>query len=266
MFRIQFMFWKKFRSFVWSKHFLKHSAYILGIYIVVIFILVQYLDYYTNNGEKIAVPNLTGLNANKAKLKLEELDLKIELLDSVYRPDLPTGTIISQDPQPTSKSTVYVKSGRIIRVQVSKKNRMIEMPGLIDRSERFAESVLKNRGLKYTKQYVPTNEANGAVLKQLYKGKAIKEGQRLPVGSVITLIIGQNDASEPVEIPDLVGMTISAAKGRLGGTSLSLLIGSCEGCLTAEDSTSATIHSQSPEYMEGVTAPAGTTITVSAGK
>ncbi len=260
------MLWKKIKNFIWSKHFLKHSAYIFGSYVLIITILVFYLDSYTNNGEKIEVPNLTGLNANKAKLNLETLELKMELLDSVYRPDLPSGTIVSQDPQATSKSTVFVKSGRIIRVQVSKKSRMIEMPNLIDRSERFAESVLENRGLKYKKVYIPTNEANGAVLKQMYKGKVIKEGVRIPVGSVITLTVGQNDASQPVELPNLVGLTISEAKGRLGSSSLSLLIGGCEGCTNAEDSTSAIILSQSPEFLEGVMAPAGTTITISAGK
>lgn len=259
-------FWQKLKTFVFTKHFLKHSGYILLTYLVLVGGTIFYLDAYTNHGEKIKVPNLVGQRADIAAKTLEELDLKMELLDSVYRPDLPSGTILSQDPLPTAKSTVYVKSGRIIRVSVSKRTDLVQMPNLIDRSERFAESVLKNRGLKYRINYVPTSEANGAVLRQMYKGVEIKEGVKVPVGSVITLIVGQNDAGAPALVPDLVNSTISEAKGRLQGTSLLLQIGSCDGCLNAADSTSARIYSQSPEYLEGVELPAGTTILINAAK
>jgi eukaryotic-like serine/threonine-protein kinase len=255
----------KLRAFVWSKHFLKHTGLIVLTYIVIVGGTVLYLDNYTNNGQKIEVPSLVGKKLPQAQLILEEQDLQVELLDSVYRPDLPTGTIVSQDPMPTKKSGVYVKEGRIIRVQLSKRTRLVEMPPLIDRSERFAESVLKNRGLRFTKVYRATSEADGAVLAQHYKGRDIKEGTRIPIGSLIELIVGRNEAQQPVELPNLVGMTISEARGRLSGTSLSLLLGSCEGCADAQDSTSAVITVQGPEFIsEGTMIPAGTTITVSA--
>lgn len=259
-------FLQKLRAFVWSKHFLKHTLLIVLTYFVVIGIVVFYLDQYTNHGEKIDVPNVVGLKTESAQSKLEALELKIEVLDSVYDPQLPSGTIVSQDPLPTSKSMVYVKSGRVIRVQVSKKSRLVEMPSLIDKSERIAESILKNRGLKYRKNYVPSSEANGAVLKQLYNGREIREGVKIPVGSVITLVVGQNSASQPVELIDLKDLTISEAKARLSGISLHILVGLCDGCSTAADTTTAVIYSQSPEYLEGVTVSPGTTITVSAQK
>jgi eukaryotic-like serine/threonine-protein kinase len=259
-------FWQKLKGFVWSRHFLKHSGFIVLTYLVVVGGTILYLDSYTHNGEKIKVPNLVGQNATQAEKTLEELDLKLVLLDSVYRPDLPSGTILSQDPLPTTQSDVCVKSGRIISVQVSKRTHLVQMPSLIDKSERFAESVLKNRGLKYRIEYVPTSEANGAVLKQLYKGQEIKEGVRIPVGSMITIVVGQNKSGMPVALPDLINSTISEARGRLQGTSLILQIGSCDGCLNAQDSTSARIYSQSPEYLEGVELPAGTTIMINASK
>lgn len=260
-------FLSKLRSFIWSKHFLKHTGLIVLTYIVIVGGTVLYLGSYTNHGDRIEVPNLVGKKVSQARVLLEERYLELELLDSVYRPDLPVGTIISQDPAPTAKSDVYVKEGRIIRIQVAKNTRLIEMPSLIDKSERFAESVLKNRGLKFRKEYKQTNESNGAVLQQLYKGMPIKEGKRIPIGSVITIIVGKNEGGTPVELPNLVGMTISEARGRLSGTSLSLLLGSCEGCTNEQDSTSAVITVQGPEFIsEGTMIPSGTTITVSASK
>lgn len=255
---------KKIKAFVFSKHFLKHTGLIILTYIVVVGCIALYLNLSTNHNEKIEVPKVVGLQASKAQVILENLDIKMELLDSVYRPDLAPGTIVSQDPEATSISQVYVKSGRIIRVQVSKKDRLVEMPGLVDRSERYAQSVLKNRGLKYRINYVPTNEADGAVLKQLYKGREIKEGTRISVGETITLVVGENNSALPVDMVDLNGITISDAKARL--LNVTILFSTCDGCVSAADSSSALIYSQSPEYMEGATIPSGSTVFVSARK
>lgn len=257
-------FLQKLRSFIWTRHFLKHTGLIFLTYFVIVGITILYLDSYTNHGQKIRVPNLVGSNAGKSRALLEELDLKMELLDSVYRPELPAGTVLAQDPTPTSKSSVYVKEGRIIRVQVSKRTQMVEMPYLVGRSQRFVESVLKNRGLKFKVKYRPSSESNGAVLQQLYKGGSIKEGRRIPVGSTITIVVGKSAGGQPVQIPNVYGATISEARGTLSAVSLNMLVGLCEGCTNGQDSTSAYIYYQSPEYIEGILVPAGTTVTVSA--
>jgi beta-lactam-binding protein with PASTA domain len=259
-------FLKKLRTFIWSKHFLKHLGLVALAYLVIVSITVFYLDSSTNHGEQIVVPNLIGKNVNSVKAELEELGLQYEVLDSIYDPSKAEGTILDQDPDPTKFSLVHVKEGRIIRVRVSKKSRLVEMPSLVDKSQRFAESILENRGLKFRIEYKPTNEANGAVLEQLYKGRMVKEGSRIPIGSTITLIVGKNDAGEPTEIPNLYGMTIFEAKDRLAQLGSFGFLPVCEECLTYEDSVAARIESQSPEYIEGILIPAGSTITVYATK
>ena len=259
-------FLKKLRSFNWSKHFLKHLGLVVLTYFIIVSITIFYLDSYTNHGQQIKVPNFVGRNVNTVKSEIEELDLQYEVLDSIYDPSKPQGTILHQDPAPTMFSLVHVKEGRVIRFRVSKKTRLIEMPSLVDKSQRFAESILENRGLKIRIQYRPTNEANGAVLEQLYKGRSIKEGTKIPIGSTITLIVGQNDAGEPVEIPNLYGLTIFEARDRLSQLGSFGFLPVCDACLSYEDSLAARIESQSPEYIEGILIPAGTTITVYATK
>ena len=44
---------------------------------------MRYLNVFTNHGEEVAVPNLIGLSAVDAKLKLESLGLSYEVLDSI---------------------------------------------------------------------------------------------------------------------------------------------------------------------------------------
>lgn len=252
----------KLKNFIWSKHFLKHVGLVILAYIVIIGGTVFILDGMTNHGQKIKVPALYGKNVRNIESLMKESGLEYEILDSIYAPDKPEGTILSQDPGPSDSTDVFVKEGRIIRLRVSKRSRLVEMPSLIDKSQRFAESVLKNRGLKFTIVYETTNEANGAVLDQKFQGSTIKEGRRIPIGSTIVLTVGRNQGGQPVQIPDLHCLTINEARARLASMSSITLFIACENCLTSEDSLSAKVTSQTPEFIEGVLSPAGSTVTV----
>ncbi|MBU2018884.1 MAG: hypothetical protein KJ941_04480, partial [Bacteroidetes bacterium] len=134
----------------------------------------------------------------------------------------------------------------------------------IDKSQRFAESILKNRGFKCSISFRNTSEANGAVLDQLYKGSRIKEGTKIPIGSTIALVVGRNEGGIPIPIPDLYGLTIFEARDRLAAIPGMNYFPVCNECRTYEDSLAARINSQTPEYIEGIMIPAGSTISVNA--
>lgn len=257
---------KKLKSFFWSKRFLKHFVILIVVYVVIIGGTVLYLKLYTNHGEKIEVPNMIGKNVKNVGTSLEDLGLSYEILDSIYEPTKVEGTILSQDPMATDSTGVCVKEGRIIRLRVSKRSQLVEMPKCVDKSQRFAENILRNRGLKYHVEYRTTTEADGAVMQQLYKGKNITEKTRVPIGSTIRLIVGRNLGGSAVAVPNLQGLTICEVKERLSGMTNINLVLVCDGCLTVADSCSAIVDVQNPEYLEGAFAPAGSSITVFAKK
>ena len=240
-------------SFVKTKHFWKHFGLVILFYLVMVFAAILYLDFATSHGEKIAVPNFVGLSGEKAKQRIEGLDLTYQILDSIYDPKLPEGTVIEQLVEPTSLSQVYVKSGRIIGLRLSKRNQLVEMPSLLHKQIQFAQSILEQRGLRFIIQYQPTAEANGSVLEQRYKGRRIKEGDRLPIGAVVTLIVGQNDEGEPIALQNFIGLTMSEARYIFDTLCVSSYSFICPDCLTSQDSAAARIFSQSPEYIEGTT-------------
>ena len=254
---------QRIKRFILTKHFLKHFGLVVLFYLLVVFGTILYLDFSTNHGEKIEVPNLVGLSGEKAKLKIEELGLQYQIVDSIYDPKSPEGTVVEQLVEPTSLSKVFVKSGRIIGLRLTKKSQMIEMPGLVNKQIQFAGSILEQRGLRFSIQYRPTNEANGSVLEQLYKGKRVKEGDRIPMGSIITLVVGQNDLGEPIELLNFVGMTMDEAKFVLDTLGVSSYNFVCPECISHEDSTVARIFSQTPEYIEGNTVFKATQFTFS---
>jgi beta-lactam-binding protein with PASTA domain len=259
-------FFKKLKLFFWSKHFLKHFGLIILFYLLVISITIFYLDAYTNHGQKIKVPNYIGKTLNSVKGDIESLGLQYEVLDSIYKPELPIGTILEQDPEPTDLSQLYVKDGRIIRFRVSKNKDFKQLPNLINYMESFAVDVLKNRSFKYVVQYKQTTQEDGAVLDQLFNGKSVRGGEWLPIGSTIVLIVGENNTPEPVELPNLYGLTISEAQQRISAIGDFELITICSDCITSEDSLMARISMQQPEYLEGVKIAVGTPIKIFVSK
>ncbi len=257
---------RKLKEYIWTKTFLKKTGIVFLFYFLVVLLTIFILDIYTNHGQLIKVPNLVGKNIKYAASKLEEMDLAYEVLDSIYDSINPAGTIILQDPMPTYFSGVHVKEDRIIRLRISKKTRLIEMPDLINNSQRFAENILKNRGLKFRIQYKPTIEASGAVLDQRYKGSPIKEGKKIPIGSIITLIVGRLEFGTPVDIPNLIGMNIYEARAVLDSLGKFEYLPVCPDCYSYEDSVMAKIYSQAPEFIEGMQVPGGATFQVYALK
>ena len=247
---------KQIKSLIFSKYFLKHLGLVILFYLLFIFGSIYYLNFATNHGEKIPVPNLVGLSSDEAKKKIEDLGLQYEILDSVYDPNSPLfkkpeGTVFEQVIEPTSSSNVYVKSGRIIGIRLTKKTQLVEMPNLVFKQIHFAQSILDGRGLRFIIRYRQSEESNGSVIDQLFNGKKITQGTRIPIGSVIILVVGQLDIGIPFQIPNLVGLYRDEALKILDSLKISSYNVVCADCFTHEDSISALIFYQSPEYLEG---------------
>lgn len=258
-------FFKKLGNFIWSKAFGINLVILVMVYLGVYFGLQMWLQSTTNHGQEVAVPNLVGKNANNAKALLNGTNLNYEVLDSIYKPEVVVGTILSQDPKPSAMTGVNVKEGRTIRLSVSKRSMLVEMPNLIDKSQRFAEGILRNRQFRYSLDYKPSKEAHGAVLEQLYKGKKVVPGQKIPVGSKIKLVIGRNEVGVLQDLPNLSGLTIVEAKRQVENMlNMEFLLGVCQGCETPADSASARVFTQTPEYAEGGTVQSGGSIVVMA--
>lgn len=257
---------KKIAAFVWSKKFAINFGVLVILYVTVFISLKWYLNSTTVFGEKIEVPNLIGKNQNNLKNIMASSLLEIEVLDSIYDPSKIEGTIIEQDPGATSITDVYVKHGRKIKVRVSKRTQLVEMPGLVDKSQRFAEGILRNRSFKYKVEYQPSREAHGAVIEQLYKRKPIVKGTKIPIGSTIKLIVGRNEVGVELPLPDLYGLTIVEAKDRIGNLMNTEIIISCPDCETKSDSLIARVKSQSPEFSDGAVIASGGAIIVYASK
>jgi len=176
------------KNFLTSKVFFKQVAIALGVLIIVIFLLLQWISYTTNHGEVIPVPDLRKMNLAKAEESLENIDLEYVVLDTVdFRADFPPYTIVEQDPLPH----VNVKDGRKIYIKLNAGGySAITLPDLIQKTYRQALPELKALGLEEgTKTYVPYL-AKDVVLEVKQNGKRLKAGDKVKKASKIDLVLG----------------------------------------------------------------------------
>jgi hypothetical protein len=254
---------KNILTFVGTKRFVKSLGLLILTYLLIVGGTLLYLDIRTHHGEKIAVPNVVGKPVSNIDELLEDSGLDYLIIDSIYRPDIQPGTIVKQYPEPTSRTKVFVKSSRLLEISLSKKIRLVAMPDLLHKSKRYAESILKNRGLTYRFSFKISPNDIDAVISQKFQGKRIREGNKIPYGSEIHIVIGKGSKDDPFEVPDLYGYSLTQADSVVYELpSVSLIIGECLGCKTKKDSLSARIYGQTPEYFNGNMRPPGSDIVI----
>jgi eukaryotic-like serine/threonine-protein kinase len=177
-----------FREFIKTKTFFLQVFYALCILLAIMLGFMYWLDFTTNHGEEITVPNLAKMTTEQAEEKLEELDLEYVILDSVdFRKEFPKYSIVEQDPIAGSK----VKKDRKIYIKLNSAGfASIKMPDLIEKTLRQAEPSLKAVGLEIgTLSYVPYL-GKDMVLKMKLNGKELKPGDKVMKSSKIDLVLG----------------------------------------------------------------------------
>jgi len=176
------------KNFITSKVFFKQVVIALILIVIVVFLLLQWLDFTTNHGDKIPVPDLRKMTLTKAGEALEGQDLEYVVLDTVdFRAEYPRYTIVEQDPLPK----VDVKEGRKIYVKVNAGGySTLKLPDLVQKTYRQAIPTLKAMGLEEgTKTYVPYL-AKDVVLEMKQNGKKLKAGDKVMKASKIDLVLG----------------------------------------------------------------------------
>lgn len=253
---------KKLGNFLISRKFIINLVLIGVAWVIIIWSSISYFNSYTNHGESIEVPNLISNNASDIPQLLAGKELKYEVLDSIYNPNLVEGTVIYQNPMATDSTGLKVKSARTIKVRVSKRSRLVDIPIVVSKSQRFAEAVLMTKGLRTKTTFVPSNEDQGSVIEQKFKGKPVTKGTKVPINSVIELTVGKKTSGQMALVPNLFGLTIKEAEARLKNSQSLRLFIVCNNCENAQDSISARVIRQTPVSADSSKVPEGSTITI----
>jgi len=222
------------RNFIWGIVFV----------VAVILLLQLFLALFTRHNKELTVPDFTALDYRTVEKVAKNLNLRVEVADSVYVKHLPLGVVFSQNPIAGSR----VKKNRRIFITInSTVPRMVSVPSVIGYSLRQAAAELGASGLGVGKlTYVPDIATNN-VLKQQYKGKDIPSGRKVETETKIDLVLGLNEYDNSTDVPNVKGFTAGVASSNIIENSLNVgKIRYDDSVKDYADSLHAVVYSQTP--------------------
>jgi beta-lactam-binding protein with PASTA domain len=200
------------------------------------------LGILTKHNKILRIPSVTGKSMAEATKLLNAQGFEVQVQDSVYIDTIPILTVTRQVPE----ADAPVKINRTVYLTVNRSvPPMIVMPRLIG-SFRNAVMILKQFGLKLGDTSYRPDFAKNSILSQLYNGKEIKPGTKVPMGSAISLVLGSGLSNTNMSVPDLFGMSYEEAQARLDSLGIGL-VPILDGGV--RDTLNAFIYRQNPERL-----------------
>ena len=246
------------KEFLKSKVFLRQLGLAMVIGVGLIIILIIWLNIYTRHGQSRPTPEIRGLTIDEARHVVDKNRMKLQIIDSVYTAFVPRGCVAEQTPLPGHR----VKKGRTIKATINAFNpEMVAVPDLVGLPRRQALSLISTAGLEVGQlNYVPDLTVD-FVLRQTLHGRDIAPGDSVQKGMVIDLVLGRGLSSQRTAIPLLRGITLEQARNEILGASLNLGAYVFDATvITAEDSLSAVVYKQNPEYSRDASVQLGSAV------
>ena len=175
-------------KFLTSRTFFIQAFLAIAIVVVFTFLVIQFLDFRTNHGQEIKVPDLSKMKLEIAEEKLNELDLEVFLLDTVeFNADFPPFTILEQDP----KAVSLVKDGRKVYVKLNAGEFTdITIPEFKDKTFRQISATIKSLTLKEGKITYKPHIAKDIVLQIYQNGRRLRAGDKVKKNSTLDFVLG----------------------------------------------------------------------------
>ncbi|HEY7705084.1 MAG TPA: Stk1 family PASTA domain-containing Ser/Thr kinase [Acidimicrobiia bacterium] len=164
--------------------------------------------------EAVPAPNVVGETQQDAERLVREAGFTIGQVTTRPDGDSAEGIVLEQNPGPN----VPAAKGSDIDLVVSSGPEELEMPDLVEMSERDATALLNTMGLRWTITNAHSENAPvGEVL-------ATTPEAGIPVNAGDTVELVVSDGPAPVKVPDLFGRTVNAAQSVLEDAGLEMNI------------------------------------------
>ncbi len=180
----------------------------IGIFVGLVWLTFRWLEYHTNHGQEIPVPNVVNKSVHDAIKILDDTGLEYEVDSANYDPKYRPFQVLQIYPAPGSR----VKDGRTVRLKVNPRTwAQIAVPDVINKYSGLAFQRLDQVGLKIGDTIYEPSIQKDALLRILYKGNAVNPGTRLPRFSIIDVVVGTGPMRN-ISIPNVVGLSVKEAR------------------------------------------------------
>ncbi len=247
------------------KRVAKHIAIILALILLLLIGALQWLKWYTHNGEKLVLPDYIDKPYVQAVDDAKERSFEIIITDSVFLVGKSGGLIINQNPRPGSE----VKRKRKIYVTVTKTQAdmisVANLPRLYGESYELKQQQLA-KGYELESEiidYIYDSGQPDMIMEVKYRGKVIVDRQgrkddfEIPKGGKLQFVLSKSSGGE-FTMPDLVCKNYDQAKFLIENSLMTLGEVSTDGTVT--DLNTAVVYRQDPPYSSGIQLIQGDTI------
>jgi len=232
--------------FITHRSFWANLLAVVVIAVVLLLTFIVLLRSFTRHNETVKVPSVKGMDIEAATRTLKTSGLDVSVEDSAYRDNLPKLSIVWQSPDAGDE----VKKGRTVYLTINRAiPPMIELPNLIGLQFKFAQSSLEGYGLKMGDTSYKPDFARNTVLDMLVGGQSAKAGAKIPMGTEVSLVLGEGIAETQIQVPDLFGMRLSDARVVLEANGLAM--GSVVPDADVTDTSAGFIYRQNPTPTSG---------------
>lgn len=175
----------------------------------------------TRHGARCTVPDFSGIALADAEQLAKKHDLELHINDSLFVPAYEGGIVLDQLP----KGGVEVKPGRTVYITINSfRQKMVPVPYVASRSLRQAKNMLEIAGLEIKELIYRPDMATNYVLEEFYERQQILADSHIEaeMGSGITLYVGVEPSENNTFVPQVVGLSLHDAKGRLWESGLNV--------------------------------------------
>lgn len=183
------------------KKILIYLAIFIGIVLVFDLIL---MPLYVGR-EEVKVPNVVGMTYEQGKALIEQANLEPVFGGERYDSKYPKGTIILQRPG----GNKIVKVGRRIYLIVSGGNIKVEVPNVRFKSIDEARIILSRAGLSIEHIFEDTLSD---VPRGIVTSQSFNPGEMVEKGTPVSLWVSVGTIAGNIEVPEVVGKSISEAR------------------------------------------------------
>ncbi|MFI7411768.1 Stk1 family PASTA domain-containing Ser/Thr kinase [Streptomyces sp. NPDC049627] len=161
--------------------------------------------WYINSGQFTKVPPLLSKTEAQAQDRLRDAGLELGKVERAYSDTVKRGTVISTDPE----SSARIRKNDSVNLVISAGPETVKVPDLQGYKLDKARTVLKDSGLQ---PGMVTEKFNDEFSAGFVISSDPGDGTKVRSGSAVALIVSKGS---PVDIPDVTGETLAAARADL---------------------------------------------------
>jgi eukaryotic-like serine/threonine-protein kinase len=163
------------------------------------------LPWYINLGGVVKVPNVVGLDYNKAVELLKGVNLSPIEAGKRFDHTYPEGAVIFQSPMPN----MNVREGRRIYLTISSGDEYVEVPDLIGKGVKEAKILLLNAGLRMGMISYDSTDTSGG--EQIIR-QSVPRNSKVQPESFVGVTLPKPPSEGNCAVPNLINKSLTEAE------------------------------------------------------